>query len=296
MLMLQNLKRSKFYQFRIGDCVITNVLDGYFHRGDLHPFVATNASADEVEALAVDYKIPFPALEHNFVSSIIETPEKLIVIDPGFGPIAPAPSTGWFMQVLQDAGYAAEDVDVVLISHCHPDHIGNISENGKPIFPNADIVIGRREFDFWKLGEGVSEMRQPTLALFQKAIQPLEGQLQMIEPGDEIVSGLLALEAFGHSAGHLVFELTTAGKKIMLLNDATPHYVASFANPDWHFSMDDDPERAAVSRRKILEIAATGNIPVIGFHLPFPSIGYVEKRGDGYEFRPATYQFNLPSS
>lgn len=293
--MPDTLKRSKFYQFQIGDCVITNVLDGYFHRNDLHPFVATNATAGEVETLAADYKIPFPALEHNFVSSIIETPEKLIVVDPGFGPIAPAPTTGWFMQVLQDAGYAAEDVDVVLISHCHPDHIGNIAENGAPIFPNAEIVIGRREFDYWKAGEGVSEMRQPTLALFQKTIQPLEGQLKMIEPGDEIAPGLVAIEAFGHSAGHLVFELSTAGKTLMFLNDATPHYVMSFANPDWHFSMDDNPEKAAVSRRAMLEAAESGGIPVIGFHLPFPSIGYVEKRAEGYEFRPATYQFQLAS-
>ncbi|MBL4768077.1 MAG: MBL fold metallo-hydrolase [Rhodobacteraceae bacterium] len=294
--MQQHLNRPKLYQFRIGDCVITNVLEGYFHRDDLHPFVATNATASEVEALAAEYKLPFPALEHNFVSSIIKTSDKLIAIDPGFGPIAPAPTTGWFMQGLQVAGYSANDVDIVLISHCHPDHIGNISENGTPIFPNAEIVIGRQEFDFWKQGEGVSEMRQPTLGLFQKAILPLEDQLKMIEPGDEIVSGLLALDAFGHSAGHLVFELSTAGKKLMFLNDATPHYVASFANPDWHFSMDDDPIKAAVSRRNMLDLAASGNVPVIGFHLPFPSVGYVEKRGDGYEFRPATYQFNLPST
>lgn len=295
MQMDRQIQRSKIYQFRLGDSIITNVLDGFFHRNDLHPFVATNATADEVEALAEDYKIPFPALEHNFVCSIIETPDKLIVIDPGFGAAAPAPSTGWFMDQLQQAGYSAADVDIVLISHCHPDHIGNVSKDGSPVFPNATIVIGRAEFEYWKRGEGVSEMRQPTLGLFQKVVMPLEDQLSMIEPGDEIVPGLLALDGSGHSAGHLVFQLTSNGKSLLFLNDATPHYVASFANPGWHFIMDDDPEKAAVSRRKVLELATAENMPVIGFHLPFPSLGYVEQKDDGFEFRPATYQFNLAS-
>ncbi|MEP1209531.1 MAG: MBL fold metallo-hydrolase [Rhizobiaceae bacterium] len=293
--MNQELKRANLYQFKMGDCVITNILEGYFHRNDLHPFVATNAAASQVEALAADYQLPFPALEHNFVPSIIQTPDQLIVIDPGFGPAAPAPSTGWFMKGLEQAGYDAADVDIVLISHCHPDHIGNIAKDGSPIFPNAQIVIGRAEFEFWKRGEDISEMRQPTLALFQKVLLPLEGQLKMIEPGDEIVAGLLAVDASGHSAGHLVFQLTSNGKSLLFLNDATPHYVASFANPDWHFAMDDAPEKAAISRRHILDMAVKENLPVIGFHLPFPSLGYVEKKGDGFEFRPATYQFNLPS-
>lgn len=291
--MQQDLKRPKLYQFRMGDCVITNILEGYFHRNDLHPFVATNAKAAEVEALAGEYKIPFPELEHNFVPSVIETPDALIAIDPGFGPAAPAPSTGWFMQGLEEAGYKPEDVDIVLISHCHPDHIGNVSKDGKPVFANAKIVIGQQEFEYWKQGDGISDMRQPTLDLFRKTLLPLEDQLTKIHPGDEIAPGLHALDGSGHSAGHLMFELSSGGKKILFLNDATPHYVASFAHPEWHFVMDDNPEKAAIARKAVLERCAAQAIPVIGFHLPFPSIGYVERRQDGYEFRPATYQFQL---
>ena len=81
-----------------------------------------------------------------------------------------------------------------------------------------------------------------------------------------------------------------------MLNDTTAHYVVSLAHPEWHFSMDDNPEQAAISRRRVLEMAAEGGMPVVGFHLPFPALGFVERRGkelDGFEFRPATYQFNL---
>ncbi len=293
MHMYQELKRPKLYQFNCGDCVVTNVLEGFLHRDDLHPFVATNASAQEVEALAKDHCLPFPRMEHGFVATIIKTSTKLIVIDPGFGSIAPAPTTGWFEQGLLAAGYSVDQVDMVLISHCHPDHIGNVSRDGVLTFPNAEIVIGRAEFEFWKRGEGISKMRQPTAALFLKALLPFENQLRLIEPGDEIVPELRAIDASGHSAGHLVFRLTCGDEELLLLNDTTPHYVASFANPDWHFAMDDDPEKAALSRQKILNMASDDALPVIGFHIPFPALGYVSRRGNGFEFRPATYQFNL---
>ena len=289
----QSLNRPTVYQFAFGETVITNILEGYFHRADMHPFLATNAEAGDVEQLAQAHHLQFPAMEHNFVATIIKTPEKLIVIDPGFGGAAPAPSTGWFMHGMQAAGYAKEDVDIVLISHCHPDHIGNISTDGIPTFPNAEIVIGRTEFEFWKRGENISEMRQPTLGLFGKVVLPLEADLRMIEPGDQIAPGLTAVNAFGHSAGHLVFRLSSAGKEMLLLNDTTPHYVTSFAHPEWHFSMDDDPQSAAKTRRRILDMAADENLPVIGFHIPFPSIGFVDRKGDGFEFVPATYQFQL---
>lgn len=291
--MYQELKRPKLYQFNLGDCVITNVLEGFLHRDDLYPFVATNAKASEIESLAKEYALPFPAMEHGFVATIIKTPNKLIVVDPGFGSAAPTPTTGWFEQGLESAGYATGDVDIVLISHCHPDHIGNVMRDGSLTFPNAEVVIGRAEFEFWKKGQNVSEMRQSTLALFQNLLLPLEDQLRMIDPGDEIAPGLVAVDASGHSAGHMVFRLSSGSKDLLLLNDCTPHYVASFANPDWHFAMDDDAQKAAVSRRKILQIAVSEKLPVIGFHLPFPALGFVDKRGEGFEFRPATYQFNL---
>ena len=96
----------------------------------------------------------------------------------------------------------------------------------------------------------------------------------------------------------MVFQLTRGDTGLILLNDTTPHYVASFANPDWHFFMDDDPQKAAVARRRVLEMAAQSKLPVTGFHIPFPALGFVERRPDdsggaGFEFRPATYQFNL---
>jgi len=287
------LVRPQVYQFKLGSAVVTNLLEGHVVRGDFHPFVATNATADEVQAMASEYNLPYPALEHSFNTTLIETGGKLIAIDPGFGENSPMPSAGFFNQSLRAAGYKIEDIDIVLISHSHPDHIGNLMTNGKPTFPNAEVVYGRTEFDYWKKGEYISDMRQPTLGLFQKVALPLEDSIRFIEPDDAIVSGLTAVEAFGHSAGHLVFHLESEGHQLMLLNDTVAHYVASFAHPEWAFSMDDDPDAAAVSRRRILDRVASDNIPVIGFHIPFPSVGYVAVKDKGFEFHPATYQLNV---
>ena len=288
-----NLVRPQVYQFRLGSAIITNLLEGHVVRQDFHPFVATNASATDVQSLASQYNLPYPSLEHSFNTTLIETDNKLIAIDPGFGENSPMPSAGFFNQSLQSAGYKIEDIDIVLISHSHPDHIGNLMTNGKPTFPNAEVVYGRTEFDYWKKGENVSEMRKPTLGLFQKVALPLEKNIRFIEPDDAVVPGLTAIEAYGHSAGHLTFHFESDGQQLMMLNDTVAHFVASFAHPEWAFSMDDDPDAAAVSRHRILDRVASDDIPVIGFHIPFPSVGYVKAKGKGFEFQAAAYQFNV---
>ena len=289
----ETLVRPNIYQFTFGEFIITQILEGHVTRKDMHPFVATNATADEVQSVAREHYAPYPDLEHSFVCTVIKTSKNLIVIDPGFGQNSPLPTAGFFMQSLSAAGYLADQVDTVAISHSHPDHIGGLMKDGKATFDNAEIIYGRAEFEFWQRGEFISEMRQPTLALFNKVALPLKDRMRFIEPDEIILPGLTALNAFGHSAGHLVFHIESAENQMMMLNDTVAHYAASFARPDWHFSMDDDPEAAAISRKRILDQVATDQIPVTGFHLPFPSLGYVDTSGKGYRFHPATYQFNL---
>lgn len=287
------LVRPQVYQFRLGDAIVTNLLEGYVAREDFYPFVATNATAEEVQALAEKHQLPFPRLEHSFTSTLIELGGKLIAVDPGFGENSPMPSAGLFSQSLTAAGYKTDDIDMVLISHSHPDHIGNLMTGGKPTFPRAEIVYGRREFEYWQRADNIKEFRKPTLALFEKVALPLIDRIRFIEPGDTIVQGITAIDAFGHSAGHLAFHVESAGHQLMMLNDTVAHYVASFARPDWEFSMDDDPLAAATARRRILDQVSQEKMPVIGFHIPFPSLGYVEANGSAFDFRPASYQFNI---
>lgn len=172
------------------------------------------------------------------------------------------------MQSLTAAGFASTDVGMVVISHSHPDHIGNLMTDSEATFANAEIVYGSSEFEFWQRGEYVSDMRKPTLALFNKVALPLMDRMRFVELDETIVSGLSTVNAFGHSSGHLAFHLESEGKQLMMLNDTIAHYVASFARPDLHFSMDDNPELAAVSRQRVLDRVAADKTPVVGFHLP----------------------------
>ncbi len=287
------MTRPSVYQFKLGDFTITNVLEGYIHREDMHPFTAKNVEAADVEAVAADFRLPYPKLEHNFVPSMVDTGDKLIALDPGFGENKRAPTTGWFNELLPEAGYTLEDVDIVVVTHCHPDHIGNLQAGGKPTFPNAEIVFGRTEFDYWVKGENIPEFRPPTLEMFRAVAEPLGEIARFVEPGDDIVTGVTAVDAFGHSAGHMAYHIDSNGQQLMIMSDTVAHYAVSLSHPEWHFAMDDDPETAAVSRRRVLNQVADDKMAAIGFHMPFPSVGYIDRRGDGFVWVPASYQMNL---
>nr|AAY68332.1 hypothetical protein [uncultured marine bacterium 66A03] len=285
--------RPEIYQFNLGKFRITNILDGYFHREDMHPFTATNASAPEIEKIAKQHFLPFPKLEHNFVPTLIETSDALIAFDPGFGKRAPGPSAGWYNRLLEKTGYSPEQVTHVVISHGHPDHIANLTTDGTPTFKNAEIIISRIEFEFWSGDSLIPDFRGPTRKMFQEVVVPLADRCRFVEPDALLVNGITALNAFGHSAGHMAFHVESEGAELMLLSDTIAHFAVSLANLEWQFSMDDNPEMAITTRKRLVEMAASKNAPVIAFHMPFPSVGYIEKTSSGFKWLPATYQMNI---
>ena len=122
---------------------------------------------------------------------------------------------------------------------------------------------------------------------------PLADRCRFVEPDASIVDGLTALNAFGHSAGHMAFHLESEGQELMMLSDTIAHYAVSLANLEWQFSMDDDPEMAVITRKKLVDQAASCKAPIIAFHMPFPSVGYIEKTHANFSWVPSTYQMNI---
>ena len=285
--------RPEIYQFTLGKFKITNILDGYFHREDMHPFTATNASAAEIEKIAKQNFLPFPKLEHNFVPTLIETQEALIAFDPGFGKRAPGPSAGWYNRLLEQTGYVPEQVTHIVISHGHPDHIANLATEGMPTFENAEIIISKTEYEFWAGDSTIPEFRRPTRQMFQEVVVPLAERCRFVHPDASIVNGLTTINASGHSAGHMAFHVESEGCELMILSDTIAHYAISLANLEWQFSMDDNPEMAVTTRKRLVEMAASNKSPIIAFHMPFPSVGYIEKANSGFRWLPATYQMNI---
>jgi glyoxylase-like metal-dependent hydrolase (beta-lactamase superfamily II) len=244
--------------------------------------------------MATENHLPFPKFEHNFVPTLVDTGDRLIAFDPGFGGRTPLPLAGKYNALLGDAGYDANDVDIVVVTHNHPDHIGNLTTMaGEPTFPNAEIVFGRVDFDWWKKGENIPDFRPPTLKMFNEVCIPLAERARFVEAGEAIVPGVTAVDAFGHSAGHMAYHIESGGNELMLLSDTVAHFAASLQHPEWQFFMDDNPEKAVVSRKRVLGRVADDKMTAVGFHMPFPSVGYVERFRDGFKWIPAGYQMNL---
>ena len=297
---MQGEMQPTIYRFKLGGFEAATILDVKSVRPNLHPTYGANASADEVQALARENHIDPQRYEHPNIPTIVNTGAQLVLFDAGNGALPKEYEQlrgrmpeGRTAARLAQAGYKPEDIDVVVATHGHPDHIGGLVEGGKPVFPNARYVFGAAEFDFWKKGENVREARKFNRELFMTICVPLAERSTFIKPGDEVVPGITAVDAAGHSPGLLAFHVESEGKRFLIAADAFTQYVMAVQRPDWFFEMDDDKEKAAVSRKRTLDMAATEQIPVVGFHMPFPGIGYVERAGGTFRWVPHSYQLNL---
>lgn len=283
---------SPIHRIVLGEIEITSILDGAFQMGVSPPFLV-NESDDEISAIARAANLPAETLENNFVPVLVNTGDALVLIDTGCGQNRRADGAGFLRERLSEAGYTPEDIDVVALTHVHPDHIGGLWEDGALAFPNAQLMIGRREFDAWTSGDGIPPQRAQNREMFLKIVAPLEDQFQFLEDGDQFAPGIIAEAAFGHSAGHMMFRVESAGKQALIWADVANHYVFSVEHPESLVGFDDDKEMAVATRKRVLAETADSGVLVIGHHMPFPAVGFVERNGDAFRWVPATYQLRV---
>lgn len=280
------------HRFVLGAFEVTTVLDGTIVMGISPPFML-DESKEEITATAHAARLPVDRLENNFVPTLVNTGQALVLIDTGCGHYRRDKGAGFLRDRLADAGYAPEDVDVVAFTHVHPDHIGGVFEGDALAFPNAQLMIGREEFAAWKSGENIPPQRAENREMFLEIVAPLEDRFRFLDDGDEVVPGITAEAAFGHSLGHMMFRVRSEEKETLIWGDIANHYVFSVGRPAAKVGFDDDKAMAIETRLRVLEAAARDGTLIVGFHMPFPSVGYVEREGDGYRWVPAAYQVRL---
>ena len=272
-------------RFKLGDFDVTTLLAGSRAvPGDPQGTFAMNVDKAEFEKVSKEHFLPTDVARFYFTPTVVNTGNELVLFDAGLGGETPG-----ILAALQSAGYTADQIDVVVITHMHPDHIGGLMAGGKPTFPNARYVTGQKEYDFWSPKGEDNRIGK----LMISNVKPLADKMTFVKGGDSVASGITAVEGHGHTPGHMCYRVESNGQQVLLLADLANHYVWSLAYPDWEVRFDMDKAGAAAARRKILGMVAADRIPVIGYHLPFPALGYVETRGNGFHYVPATYQLSL---
>lgn len=266
------------HSFALGDFQVSTLLVGGRAVEDPQSIFGMNVSAEEFAAVSDENFIPADVAQFFFTPTVVNTGSEVVLFDTGLAAAGTVPA-------LAAAGIAPEDVDVVVLTHMHGDHIGGLTDDtGAPTYPNARYVTGQVEFDHWAAAGNEG---------FDAKVRPLAEQMTFIGDGGEVTSGITGMAAFGHTPGHMVYRLESGGKQVLLMADLANHYVWSLAYPDWEVRFDMDKEAAAAARREVLGMVAADRIPLIGYHMPFPAIGYVETRGDGFRYVPESYQLML---
>ena len=265
------------YRFKIGAFDVTALKAGSRALENPQETYGLNVTPEDFAEASQQAFIPADRGQNFFTPSVVNTGNELVLFDAGL-------SADGTLAALTAAGYSSDQVDVVVLTHMHGDHINGLMSGDAPTYPNARYVAGAVENDYWA-GAGNDG--------YDKTVRPLLDKTTLIHDGDSVVSGITGMAAFGHSPGHMVYHVQSNGQRLVLTADLANHPVWSLARPDWEVRFDMDKAMAAEARRKVLGMLAAERVPMLAYHFAFPPVGYVEARGEGFHFVPMSYQLLL---
>ncbi len=261
----------------LGEMTVTSLLAGSRTTENPQEIFGLNASKEDFAALSAAAFLPTDRAVNFFTPVLIERGAEKILFDTGLSPEG-------IRAALAAAGHRPEEITTVVLTHMHGDHIGGLMEGSAPTFANATYVTGQTEFDHWA-GAGNEG--------FEAKVRPLAEKFRFVTDGESPVPGVTAVLAAGHTPGHMAYWLESAGRELVLSADAANHYVWSLERPDWEVRYDMEKAAAAATRKSLFGRIAAGKLPFIGYHMPFPGVGFLEARGEGFRFVPASYQLDL---
>jgi glyoxylase-like metal-dependent hydrolase (beta-lactamase superfamily II) len=276
-----------FYRIKVGDYEVTVVSDGSLTL-DASMFAGDAAGA---EKLLRDAHLPTANIPTPLNTWLINTGGKLVLVDTGGGTHF-APSVGRLPQNLAAAGVKPGDIDAVVITHPHPDHIpGLIDSNGGMLFPNAIVHVNGEDHAVWTSDEIRGKAPEEFRVFFdlaKKAIKPYAdaGNLQLYKDGTTFAPGVTSMFLPGHTVGHSMVRVSSGSGDFLIFGDIVHNATLQFADPERSVSFDTDAALALKNRKKVFDMVTTDRLLFSGGHLPFPGVGRATKSGNGYIFVP----------
>jgi len=268
---------AQFRRAQLGDFEVVTLLAGTRTVEEPQKIFGMNVDAETFASVSEENFLPVDAAQFFFTPTLVNTGSEVILFDTG---LSPESITG----AIGAAGYTPSDIDTVVITHMHGDHVGGLMGDAGETFAGARYITGAAEHNHWSGADNDT---------FKAKVAPLNEKFAMIDDGAAIASGVTAMAAFGHTPGHMTYMLESGGKQLLLMADMANHYVWSLGYPDWEVRFDMDKAAAAATRRRVLGMLAADRVPTVGYHMPFPGMGYVATKGDGFEYVPITYQMML---
>jgi glyoxylase-like metal-dependent hydrolase (beta-lactamase superfamily II) len=281
-----------FYRFKLGDFEVTALSDGTAS-GPLTEGRIPNVPLADVKKVMESQFMPTEPAVNYFTQMTINTGSKLILIDAGFANNG-APTTGQLAANMAAAGIDPKQIDTVLVSHFHGDHINGLrAKDGTAVYPNAEIMVPSKEWAFWMDDARMSaaaEGARPGFAMTRRVLSPMSKDVKQFEWGKELVPGVTAIQSDGHTMGHTSFVVSSGTKSLLVIGDAANDPRLFARNPEWHLGFDTDKALAVTTRKKLLDMAAADKMQCSFYHAAFPATGFVAKNATGYDWFPA--QFN----
>jgi len=276
-----------WHRLNLGNDEVTVISDGPLALGDPKG-TFTGVPEDEMRKMLTDNFLSPTSIVLEQNSPVVNTGDKLVLFDSGLGSTKGfGPTTGRQQKSMKEAGIKPEDIDAVVFSHAHPDHVGGVvDDNGKPLFPNAQYYIAQSDLEFWTDEGKNNGPLKDFIAIARKNLLPVRDRIVFYKDGQEFLPGIQAMSAPGHTVGHTIFMITSEGKSLAYLADLTHHPILLLEKPRMEFSYDTDPKQAANSRVKMLDMLAANKIAVMAYHYPWPGVGHVVKTGEGFHYIP----------